>query len=65
MSRKKKDLTKELAQELDVFDSMLTALVELLEEKDILTQEEWENKIRAKLGKSIKSFRKIEFADTK
>lgn len=27
---------------------MITALIELLEEKGILTQEEWENRIREK-----------------
>jgi len=63
--RTKKDLTKEIAQELDVFDSMLTSLVELLEEKGILTQEEWENKIKAKLEKNTRSFREIQFSNAK
>lgn len=31
------------------FDDMLSALVELLEEKGVLTQEEWEEKIKAKI----------------
>jgi Mn-dependent DtxR family transcriptional regulator len=35
MSKKNQDSVKEIAQELDVFDSMITALVELLEEKGI------------------------------
>ena len=30
-------------------DDMLTALVELLEEKGVLTQEEWEEKIKKKI----------------
>jgi len=41
-----KDLIKGLAEEMDALDNMLTSLVELLEEKGILTQEEWERKVR-------------------
>jgi len=65
MSKKqKKDLTKDLAQELDVFDSMLTSLVELLEEKGILTQEEWEKKIEHKIhrAKGLTGYRDIQFS---
>ena len=43
---------KELAQEIDVLDNILTALVEILEEKGILAQEEREKKIRTKLNKN-------------
>ena len=46
MAKKSKDLLREIAEEVDVFDDMLTALVELLEEKGFLTQEEWEEKIK-------------------
>ena len=52
MSKKSKDLLREIAEEVDVFDDMLTALVELLEDKGILTQEEWENKIKTKIEES-------------
>lgn len=45
----KKNPIKEIAEELDVLDDMLTALVELLEEKGLLSQEEWEEKIKAKI----------------
>jgi len=48
----KKNPIKEIAEELDVFDDMLSALVELLEEKGVLTQEEWEEKIKAKIEES-------------
>jgi len=64
MSKKsKKDLTKELAEEVDAFDNMLTSLVEILEEKGILTQKEWENKIRKRIeGKEGKTtYRDIQF----
>jgi hypothetical protein len=37
-----------LAQELDVLDTMLSALVEVLEEKGIITQKEWEDRIDRK-----------------
>jgi len=57
----KKDLVKELAEELDVFDDMLFSLVELLQEKGILTQEEWENKIKSRIDKKkLTSYRDIQ-----
>jgi len=43
-----KDPKRELAEEIDLLDIMLTSLVELLEEKGILTQEEWELRIKKK-----------------
>jgi hypothetical protein len=63
MSKKQKDLTRELAEELDVFDDMLTSLVEILEEKGVLTQEEWEKRIKSKIDKAskLKSYRDIQF----
>jgi len=65
--RSKKDLTKEIAQELDAFDNMLSALVELLEEKGILTQEEWEKRLREKVSKAggFTNYRKIQFGNKK
>jgi len=43
---------RELAEEIDLLDTMLVSLVELLEEKGLLTQAEWE--IRVKKRVSIK-----------
>lgn len=67
MSKKtKRDLTREIAEELDTFDQMLSTLVELLEEKGILTEQEWESRIRSKLhkrDKPIMSYREIQFAN--
>lgn len=61
--RSKKNQIKEIAKELDAFDNMLTSLVELLEEKGILTHEEWEERIKHKIVKNVKvvNFRDIEF----
>jgi DNA-binding HxlR family transcriptional regulator len=56
----KKESVKELAQEIDVLDHMLTSLVEVLEEKGILKQEEWEQKIKAKIEKAATSYRDLE-----
>jgi len=44
---------------------MLSALVEVLEEKGILTQEEWEKKIKSKIEKRSKttSYRELQFKD--
>ena len=59
----KKDAIKELGLEIDILDHMLSALVETLEEKGIMTQEEWEQKIKTKIevaAKTTKSFREVE-----
>jgi hypothetical protein len=45
----KRNPIKEIAEQLDVCDGMLGALVELLEEKGVLTQGELEEKIKAKI----------------
>jgi hypothetical protein len=45
LSRNKK-LKRELAEEVDLLDTMLTSLVELLEEKGIVSQDEWEKRIK-------------------
>jgi DNA-binding HxlR family transcriptional regulator len=50
MAKKSKSTSlRELAEEIDVLDNMLSALVEVLEEKGILTQKDWEKKIKAKI----------------
>ncbi len=36
-------------EEIDTLDTMLASLVELLEEKGVVTQEEWERKIKKNL----------------
>jgi hypothetical protein len=45
----KRNPIKEIAEQLDVCDGMLGALVELLEEKGVLTQGELEEKIKVKM----------------
>ncbi|MGA2308175.1 MAG: hypothetical protein ABSG57_01335 [Candidatus Bathyarchaeia archaeon] len=40
---------RELTEEVDLLDAMLSRLVELLEEKGILTQEEWEKHIKERV----------------
>ncbi|MDA4128648.1 MAG: hypothetical protein OK422_04255 [Thaumarchaeota archaeon] len=35
--------------ETDVLDTMITSLAELLEEKGVITQEEWEQRIKKNL----------------
>ena len=47
--KKIKNEIREAEDEIDLLDDMLTSLVELLEEKGILTQEEWEKKIKQKI----------------
>lgn len=58
---KKSDRIKEAEKEIDLLDDMLASLVELLEEKGILTQEEWENRIKQRIeGKPSTSIRNTE-----
>jgi DNA-binding HxlR family transcriptional regulator len=40
---------RELTEEIDLLDTMLSSLVELLEEKNIITQEEYEKRIKEKV----------------
>ena len=40
---------REVAEEINLLDTMLSSLVELLEEKGILTQEEWEKRIKERV----------------
>ena len=61
MSKKKRD-AKELGQEIDILDHMLSSLVDVLEEKGIMTNEEWEQKIKTKIeatAKTQQSFRDV------
>jgi hypothetical protein len=48
MSKNKK-AKRELAEEVDLLDTMLSSLVEILEEKGILTQDEWEKRIKERV----------------
>ncbi|MEM3709910.1 MAG: hypothetical protein QXL46_03280 [Nitrososphaerales archaeon] len=61
MSKKKSDSIKEMAEELDVFDEMISALVELLEEKGLIKYEEWEERIRKRVEgrKGLKSYKEV------
>lgn len=52
MSKDNKRAIREIADEIDTFDKMFASLVEILVEKGILTQEELEQRIRAKASKA-------------
>jgi metal-responsive CopG/Arc/MetJ family transcriptional regulator len=45
----KNKIKRETSEEIDLLDTMLSSLVELLEEKGILTQEEYEKRIMEKV----------------
>ena len=50
---KKRDLEKEitdLREEVSMLDTMLTSLADVLSEKGVLRNEEWESKIKEKLS---------------
>ena len=46
---KKSNIERKPTEEIDLLDSMLSSLVEILEEKGIITQEECEKKIKEKV----------------
>ena len=46
---KTRQTKKEVAEEIDLLDTMITSLAELLEEKGIITQEEWEKRIKERV----------------
>ena len=59
--KKTENKIREVEEEIDLLDDMLTSLVELLEEKGIITQEEWEKKTKQRIiGKPSTSIREIE-----
>lgn len=49
MVKKNESVKRNLAEEIDLMDTMLTSLVELLEEKGVLTQQEWEKRIKERV----------------
>ncbi len=53
---------KDIEGELYVVDKMITSLVEILEEKGILTYDEWEARIRKKTeeAKGLTKFEELE-----
>jgi DNA-binding HxlR family transcriptional regulator len=46
VKKEKNKPASDLKEEIDLLSTMLESLVQLLEEKGILTQEEWEQKIK-------------------
>jgi len=46
MPKKTKKLKRDLAEEIDLLDTMLSSLIEVLEQKGVLTQSEWEKVIK-------------------
>ena len=46
---KRKCIKRELEEEINLLDTMLSSLVELLEEKGIVTQREWEKRIKQRV----------------
>jgi SMC interacting uncharacterized protein involved in chromosome segregation len=58
--KKSKSEIRETEDEIDLLDDMLTSLVELLEEKGLITQAEWEKKIEERIkGKPSTSIRAL------
>jgi hypothetical protein len=47
---KKAKVKREISEEIDLLDTMLSSLVELLEEKGVLTQSEWEKRIKERVA---------------
>jgi DNA-binding MarR family transcriptional regulator len=49
-TKEKPTSTDQIAGELDIHDAMITSLVEVLERKGILKQEEWEQNIKKRVA---------------
>jgi ElaB/YqjD/DUF883 family membrane-anchored ribosome-binding protein len=62
---KKRNLTRELAEELDSLDMMLSSLVEVLARKGVLTEDEWEKQIQANIERNLgkTKYRDIQFSE--
>jgi hypothetical protein len=41
---------RELEEEIDLLDTMLSSLVELLEEKGVISQAEWEKRVKERVS---------------
>jgi hypothetical protein len=48
--KEKSASTDQIAGELDIHDAMITSLVEVLERKGVLKQEEWEQNIKKRVA---------------
>lgn len=61
----KRNRTRDLAEELDVLDTMLSSLVELLEEKGFLKENEYESRVRQRTEKArgLTSYRDLQFKE--
>jgi hypothetical protein len=58
--KRSKSSKRELEEEIDLLDDMLSSLAEVLEDKGIITQEEWEIKIKQRIkGKPSASIRDL------
>ena len=44
---------RDVESELSIINKMITALVEVLEEKGVITNEEWEKRIQQKIMEAI------------
>lgn len=53
--KKAAGIPRDVKEEVTMHDKMLSALVEVLEEKGSITYEEWENRIRKKIAESSSS----------
>jgi hypothetical protein len=45
----KRKLKRDLAEEVDLLDTMITSLVEILDEKGVVSQQEWEKRIKKRV----------------
>ncbi len=50
----KQDRVKAIEEDLAILDAMVVSLVELLERKGIVTQNEWDSMVKAKLAEGAR-----------
>lgn len=50
----KQDRVKAIEEKLEILDTMMVSLVELLESKGVVTHEEWDSRVRSRLAEDSK-----------
>lgn len=50
----KQDRAKAVEEQLAILDAMMVSLVDLLESKGVVTQEEWDSRVRTRLAEDAK-----------
>ncbi|OYT55426.1 MAG: hypothetical protein B6U77_01655 [Candidatus Hecatellales archaeon ex4484_218] len=61
MAKSRRQLIRELAEELDIVDEMFDVLLEILEEKGLLNRDDFDRRLRERLNRlaNLRSLREV------